>query len=110
MEKVKRALLPLVNKMRAHCAGTDRTYLDLLEGSIKELTELRSRSFVEIVDNLSPREIEICHMIRGNLTSKEIAGLLNLSVRSVETHRRNIRKKLGINDRTASLFAYLNHV
>lgn len=108
VENVKRMLLPLVNRMKSSYAGTDRTYVDLLENSLRELTDLQGGCFVAVLDSLSPRELEICHMVRGNLTSKEIAGLLNLSPRSVETHRRNIRKKLGIRDRATSLFTYLN--
>jgi DNA-binding NarL/FixJ family response regulator len=44
---------------------------------------------------LSKREIEILKMIGQELSSPEIATQLFLSVKTVETHRRNIMKKLG---------------
>ena len=43
---------------------------------------------------LTPREFEVCNMVNGGLNTKEIARILNLSIRTVETHRLNIRKKL----------------
>ena len=45
---------------------------------------------------LSPREIEVIKEIRGGLLTKEIAEKLNLSFYTVETHRKNIKLKLGL--------------
>jgi len=46
-------------------------------------------------------------MIRHGLSSKEIGKLMGLSIRSVETHRNNIRKKLGIGGKRSSLAGLL---
>lgn len=45
---------------------------------------------------LSPREREILQHISEGRTNKDIALALNLSVRTVETHRQNVKRKLGI--------------
>jgi DNA-binding NarL/FixJ family response regulator len=45
---------------------------------------------------LTPRENEIVRLVADSKTNKEIAALLNISVRTVETHRSNIMEKLGI--------------
>ncbi len=50
--------------------------------------------------NLTLTEIRICAMIKLNLRSKEIANLLNISQKTVDNHRLNIRKKLDIDDHT----------
>ena len=47
--------------------------------------------------NLSPNEIRLCSYLRLNLSSKEIAGLFNISPRSVEIKRYRLRKKLNLN-------------
>jgi len=47
------------------------------------------------------------HLIRQGRSSKEIADVLNLSSRTVETHRRNMRTKLGIKDKKTNLRSYL---
>lgn len=46
--------------------------------------------------NLSPQERRMGAYLRMNLSSKEIANLLNISVRGVEISRYRLRKKLGI--------------
>jgi DNA-binding NarL/FixJ family response regulator len=59
---------------------------------------------------LSPREIEICNMIRNGSTSKEIADLLNLTLKTVETHRVNIRRKLKLAGKDINLISYLQSI
>jgi DNA-binding CsgD family transcriptional regulator len=46
--------------------------------------------------NLSAHELKLCAYLRMNLSSKEIAQLMNISVRGVEISRYRLRKKLGI--------------
>lgn len=48
---------------------------------------------------LTPREQEIMQLLAVNMSNKDIARKLDLSVRTVETHRMNIRKKTGARDR-----------
>ena len=45
---------------------------------------------------LTPQEIKLCAYLRLNLTTKEIANLLNISVRGVEISRYRLRKKLTL--------------
>lgn len=46
--------------------------------------------------NLSPNDLRFCAYLRLNLSSKEIAPLLNISVRSVEIKRYRLRKKMNL--------------
>jgi DNA-binding NarL/FixJ family response regulator len=50
-------------------------------------------------DPLTPRELEILKLIAEAHTSKEIAEMLFISVKTVERHRANILEKLGMRDR-----------
>jgi len=45
---------------------------------------------------LSGMEMKVCALLKINLSSKEISSMLNLSIRTVESHRLSIRKKLGL--------------
>ncbi len=45
---------------------------------------------------LTPNDLKLCAYLRLNLSSKEIAPLLNISPRSVEVKRYRLRKKLGL--------------
>ncbi len=53
--------------------------------------------------NLTPTEIQTANLIKQGKTSKEIAELVNLSTRTVEFHRDNIRKKMGVKNKKVTL-------
>lgn len=46
--------------------------------------------------NLTPKDIKLCVYLKMNLSSKEIAPLMNITFRGVELHRYRLRKKLGL--------------
>ncbi len=61
------------------------------------------------LDELTPTELRILKLVADDKTSKEIAGLLDCAVRTVETHRQNISAKLGLSGSHSLLkFAYDN--
>ncbi|MBV8157730.1 MAG: response regulator transcription factor [Dyella sp.] len=55
-----------------------------------------SRCQAGSVANLSEREFEVLHLIGLGFTSREIAGKLNRSIKTVEAHQANIKEKLDI--------------
>jgi tetratricopeptide (TPR) repeat protein len=56
--------------------------------------------------SLSPSEIRLCALLRMQLTTKEIAEMLNRSTRTIEHTRNSIRKKMKLNP-TDNLTKYL---
>lgn len=56
--------------------------------------------------NLNAHELKLCAYLRMNLSSKEIAQLMSISVRGVEISRYRLRKKLGVPTET-NLFQFL---
>lgn len=54
------------------------------------------------LERLSPREREIFKLIAEGHTNRQIAGMLYISIKTVEKHRANLMGKLGVHD-TASL-------
>ena len=46
--------------------------------------------------NLTPSELKLCAYLRLSLSSKEIAQIMNITIKSVELGRHRLRKKLGI--------------
>jgi DNA-binding CsgD family transcriptional regulator len=61
----------------------------------------------EIVACLSSQEMRVAAMIKRGLTSPKIAGMLNVSLHTVKTHRKNIRKKLKLQNSNVNLCSYL---
>lgn len=56
---------------------------------------------------LSARELEVIRLVKEGLTTKEIADRLNISFYTAETHRKNIKLKVGIEGEAAFLrFVY----
>ena len=58
---------------------------------------------------ITPNELKLCAYLRMNLSTKEIAQLMNISVRGVEISRYRLRKRLGISSET-NLFNYLINI
>ncbi len=58
---------------------------------------------------LSGNDLKLCAYLRMNLSTKEIAQLMNISIRGVEISRYRLRKKLGI-EAQSSLFQYLINI
>ncbi|ANI90683.1 hypothetical protein A9P82_07980 [Arachidicoccus ginsenosidimutans] len=57
--------------------------------------------------NLTQADLRICAYLKMNLSSKEIAQLLNISLKSVEIARYRLRKKLSITDSNVNLYDFL---
>ncbi|MET0258682.1 MAG: response regulator transcription factor [Methylobacterium sp.] len=67
-----------------------------LAGATAEFdVELRERGFIPAPETLSltPREAEVLRFLSAGFSNKEVARRLSLSVRTVETHRLNLRRK-----------------
>lgn len=58
-----------------------------------------------VLPNISPREIEVLRFLAVGYSSKQIAGELNLSVKTVDNHRQNLLRKTN-NKNTGELVAY----
>jgi len=53
------------------------------------------------IDRLSDRELEVVQLIGEGKTTREIAASLNVSVKTIESHRANIREKLNLKNAPA---------
>lgn len=82
----------------------------LLKAAISNLEEVISpfaRSLSSKNLGLTPKEIYVAGLIKEGRTSKEIAEVLNVSQVTVDFHRKNIRKKLGLKHKRTNLTSYL---
>ena len=61
----------------------------------------------DIDTHLTDQEMRVAMMIKNGLTSQKIGDLLCISLHTVKTHRKNIRKKLNIDNKNVNLVSYL---
>lgn len=107
---VERLLIPNLQKLRTRSSKVEKRYLDLLERNLREMTGSFGSAISSRYWKLTPKEIEICNMIKAGLTSKDISKMLNVSPLTVETHRTKIRHKLGIKNKEVNLTSYLQSI
>lgn len=100
-------IIPIVEQLRTDkTLERRRTELDVLAACLYDITSSLTDGMNEFI-SLSPSEMTVAAMINNGLTSREITERLRISLETVKTHRRNIRKKLGINNSKFNLTNYL---
>ena len=105
---VKELIEPLIKNLKSSGLDENQTaYVDTLEGFLKEIVSPFSQALHTKYFKLTLSEIRVANLVKEGKTTKEIACLLNSTPRAVVFHRQNIRKKIGLNDRTANLAAHL---
>ncbi len=87
----------IVDACRAAMRGQSFLYPAAVSALVRDVLERDSEG--DQIDPLTPREQEVLKLIAEAHSSKEIAALLTISVKTVERHRANILGKLGMRDR-----------
>jgi PAS domain S-box-containing protein len=105
---VQRVLLPILDQLEK--ASDPNPLLDVFRRHLDGLTSTYGSRITEKAANLTPREVEICNMIKGGLSSKDIAELLKISQATVERHRKNIRAKLRLTNQDINLATFLRNL
>jgi len=106
MSNVENFIMPSVDKLRLK--GRSKKQIDQLRKTIEDLTSSFGRKITDNRKKLSPREMEVCNMVKNGLANKEIADLLSIAVHTIEAHRRMARKKLGLANKDINLNTHLN--
>lgn len=106
--KIKAAILPIIERLK-QSKGLSQTYHRDIKLLRKLVIDLSSNTDVkqEISTTLTPTELRIALLIRNGLTTNEIAEHMYISPQTVKSHRKNIRKKLGLNKSNQNLCVYL---
>ena len=106
--RIETLLLPTIEKIKRESSTDMRnTYLNLMRDQLINLTKGFSRELDGRFLSLTRTEMKVCQFIQTGLSSKEIAQAMNISFETVQAHRRNIRKKLGLRGRKINLHALL---
>lgn len=105
---INRLITPCLKKLKnAGLTARQLSYLDILEANFQDIVSPFLQALTLKHLQLTPMEIEVANYIKHGKNSKQIAALLDVSRKTVEFHRDNIRRKAGIRNKKINLRTYL---
>jgi len=108
LSNVKDLVVPFLEKVKKTPLDPKQfAYIDILESNLNDITSPFLHNLSTKYINLTPTQIRIAHLIKEGKTTKEIGEMMAVSPRTIETHRKNIRKKLGIAKNKGNLRSHL---
>lgn len=108
LANMKNLVLPYLEKLEKSSLGSSQQFcLENLRANLEDLVSPFSQRLSSPLINLTPREIQVANQIKDGHSNKEIAGFFNISLRTVEFHRENIRKKIGLVNKKVNLRSQL---
>jgi PAS domain S-box-containing protein len=109
MANVKELIMPNLTRLRnSRLTGKQQVELNVLEANLNEIISPFASRVSSSYLKLTPTEFQVANFIKHGASSKDISESLGLSQRTVDTHRYNIRKKLGIRGKDVNLRTYLS--
>jgi PAS domain S-box-containing protein len=108
VSNIKISVLPFLEKLED--SGLEKDQLLILEqikAQIKEVTSPFIKKISSELLGLTNSEIQVAYLIKERKSSQEIAGIMNVSLNTIITHRYNIRRKTGLKNNKVNLCTYL---
>jgi AraC family chitin signaling transcriptional activator len=91
----RQKLRELTKKINANLQNEE--HIQVFEANFERVHHVFFTELKTSFPDLTQKELRLCAFVRMNLTNKEIASILNISVRGVETARYRLRKRLSLN-------------
>ncbi len=105
---IKDMIFPYIEKLKkTGLSSLQLSYVNVMLSNLKDVISSFPNHLSYKYTDLIPAEIQIANLIKQGKSSKEVSEVLGLSPRTVEAHRRNMRKKLGIRSHGTNLRTYL---
>ncbi len=104
LTNVNELIIPYLEKIKiSRLNATQEAYMDIVETNFKTIIAPFMKHMSAKHYNLTPQEIQIAALIKSGRSSREIASILNTSIKTINFHRGNIRRKLGLVNKRANL-------
>jgi PAS domain S-box-containing protein len=102
-------VLPHLAKLKKHSLGArEKSHINVIESNLQVIISPFIQKLSSRLLNLTPKEIQISHLIKEGRTTKEIAEIMDVSKSAIDTHRHHIRKKLGLKNKKMNMRSYLH--
>jgi len=103
---VKNMIIPFAEKMKStNLDDRQLAYMSIIATHLNDITSSMIKKMYQF--NFTPTEVEVASLIKEGKATKEIARIIGIAASSVNTHRNNIRKKLGISKEKMNLHSHL---
>jgi PAS domain S-box-containing protein len=104
LSNIKSLIQPYIRKLKRNNSNVqDITYLNVIESNLEDIISPFSQKLSSNYMRFSSKEIEIANLIKEGKKDKEIMEIMNIAFDTIKTHRKNIRKKLGIHGQGTNL-------
>jgi len=111
LANVKKLIEPYFEKIKKTGLNDQQMgVLRILESNLKEIISPFTQEVSLKYFKLTSTEIQVAKQIRHGHTTKQIADFMDISPRTIETHRKNIRRKIGLEGKKANLRSHLMSV
>lgn len=108
LTNIKTLVLPYVEKLqRSSLSEKDKVLLGIIDDHIHDIITPLMTRLSNAGAMLTPQELQVAALVKDGKSSAEIADILYISETTVNFHRRNLRKKLGLNKKRINLRTHL---
>lgn len=105
---VRELVMPFLRNLKeSELNARQRINVEVVETNLNSIISPFSRSLSTKYLSLTPQEIQIAVLIKEAKSNREIADVMNLSRRTIESHREHMRRKMGLKHKRANLRAHL---
>jgi PAS domain S-box-containing protein len=84
-----------------------KTLVEIIESNLKDIISPFVQGMPVKFAKLTPTEIQVANLVKQGKITKEIADFMNVSTKTIDRHRDNIRRKIGINNQKINLRTFL---
>lgn len=107
-ENVIKLIEPLVKRLQRTRLDDDQTQLlKEIEDNLRDITSSFVTRLTSEFIGLTPMEIQVATYVKQGKATKEIADILCLAPDTVNVHRKKVRKKLGLSNKSVNLRTFL---
>ena len=108
LTNVKTSIFPYIEKVKeGPLTPHQADCLEILEAQAKKIISPFLHRISQAYFDLTPQEIRVADLVKSGSATKEIADILGISSKTVDYHRDNIRKKLGLKNHHTNLRSFL---
>ena len=108
LSNIRELVLPYIDRLKkTQLSDHQISYLMAVETNLDNIASSYLYHMKMRYLNLTHRELQVASLVKEGKSTKEIAELLNIAIKTVVFHRNSLRKKLGLKNQKANLRAHL---